>query len=239
MPVCVVRVVDDRVGRDFAQAELYSWGSRPRTSDQSPPSRDSTAPHGTYPHSRRRRRRVSAESPGAEIPGRVDGWHGWTDRWCFRGIPPSTATAGTWGAHGSRPPRTRGGPPSANFRSLDSGRPSLAPRRRPSCKHAVRDRSLRFRRAEGCGDTRARREDFPYPRRISVSPRARFSRDNTSRRKSLARRRIPRRRSRRTSGRFRDDVHAGLPRGSSTFDSRGLTLGSRRSTPSPPPSFFF
>lgn len=50
VPVCVVRVVDDRVGRDFAQAELYSWGSRPRTSDQSPPSRDSTVPHGMYPH---------------------------------------------------------------------------------------------------------------------------------------------------------------------------------------------
>lgn len=43
-PVCVVRVVDDRVGRDFAQAGLYSWGSRPRTSEQSPPSRGSTAP---------------------------------------------------------------------------------------------------------------------------------------------------------------------------------------------------
>lgn len=94
MCVRVVRVVDDRVGRDLAQAELYSWGSRPRTSDQSPPSRDSTAPHGMYPRSRRRVPPPSSESR-IEHPD---------DQLAFRvhlEYTPPCATAGGARAHGS------------------------------------------------------------------------------------------------------------------------------------------
>jgi len=69
--VCVICVVDDRVSRDFAQAELYSWGSQPRISDQSPPSRDSTALHGTYPRSSRRH--LSSLGSSTRMGGRYVG----------------------------------------------------------------------------------------------------------------------------------------------------------------------
>lgn len=95
--VCVVRVVDNRVGRDFAQAELYSWGSRSQISDQSPPSRDSTASHGTYPRSRRRASRVSDR-----VSERADGTS--DDR--LSGRVPRVRHRRSVRAHNSRLPRT-------------------------------------------------------------------------------------------------------------------------------------